>query len=300
MHPALAKLPQTTRGILAMVLAVLLFSAMDVLVKLAAEVSPIGQIIFFRNAVAFLPLALFIRRAGGVAALRTHRLGQHLWRAAMGLGAMTAFFYAFALMPLGEAVALGMAGPIFLTALSVPLLGEHVGIRRWSAVVAGFVGVLVMTRPGSAVFDPAALLALGGALLYALAMISIRRLGQAEPAATIAFYFTLFGALAGAASLPLQWRTPDASGLVLLVAIGLLGGFAQMAMTEAFRLAPVAVVAPFDYGALVFAVLFGYLIWGDFPDAYILAGAALVVASGLYILHRETVLARRARAGAGP
>jgi drug/metabolite transporter (DMT)-like permease len=127
-------------------------------------------------------------------------------------------------------------------------------------------------------------------------MISIRRLGTTEPAPTIVFYFTLFATLGGALSLPFQWHTPDLAGLLILVSIGLIGGFAQMAMTQGFRLAPVAVVAPFEYSSLVFAVGFGYLIWGDFPGLAVLGGAALVVASGLYILHRETILARAARA----
>ncbi len=285
----------TVRGILFMLLAVLLFSTMDVLVKLAAESYPVGQIIFFRNLLAFLPIVFFVRRAGGIAVLRTRHLRLHLWRAATGVGAMFCFFLAFALLPLGEAVALGQAGPIFLTALSVPLLSERVGVRRWSAVAVGFLGVLVMTRPGTGVFEPAALVALAGALLYALAMISIRRLGANEPAATIVFYFTSFATLAGLATLPFGWRVPDPVGLAMLVTIGLIGGVAQMALTQSFRLAPVAVVAPFEYGGLVFAVLFGYLIWHDFPNVYVLAGAALVVASGLYILHRETILARADR-----
>jgi len=292
----MAALAPTPRGIVYILLATLLFSCMDVLVKLASESYPVGQIVFFRNLFAFLPLSFFVARGGGLAVLRTRRLGDHLWRSLTGLSAMVAFFLAFALLPLGEAVALGQAGPIFLTALSVPLLKEKVGPRRWSAVVVGFLGVLVMTRPGSGVFNPAALVPIAGALLYALAMISIRRLGSTEPAPTIVFYFTLFATLGGALSLPFQWHTPDAAGLSILVSIGLIGGLAQMAMTQGFRLAPVAVVAPFEYSSLVFAVGFGYLIWGDFPGLAVLGGAALVVASGLYILHRETILARAARA----
>lgn len=286
---------QAVRGILFMLLCVFLFACMDALVKAAAAHYPVGQIIFFRNLFAFLPLALFLRRAGGLAALRTRRLGGHLLRGFIGLAAMVCVFTAFSLLPLAEAVALCLSGPIFLTALSVPLLGEKVGLRRWSAVLVGFAGVLVMTRPGADVFDPAALLALAGALFYALAMISIRRLSTTDPPVTIVFYFTLIAVLAGALSLPFQWRTPDAVGLANLVAIGLLGGFAQLAMTQAFRLAPVALIAPYEYAALVFAILFGYLFWDELPGAYLLIGAAIVIGSGLYILHRETQLARARR-----
>lgn len=275
-----------------MVLSVLLFAGMDALVKWVSARHPVGQIVFFRNAFAFIPILLFLPGGGGLAALKTRRPAGHILRALAGIGAMVCFFGAFSLMPLSEAVAIGQAGPIFLTALSVPLLGEKVGIRRWSAVVAGFVGVLVMTRPGAGVFDPAALLAVAGAVLYALAMISIRRLSATERPLTIVFYFTLCAAFAGALSLPFQWVTPAPLDLVFLISIGLIGGFAQFAMTQAFRLAPVAIIAPYEYGALVFAMMFGYLIWGEVPDAFLLIGAAIVVASGLYILHRETVLSR--------
>jgi drug/metabolite transporter (DMT)-like permease len=271
---------------------------MDALIKWVSATHPIGQIIFFRNVFAFVPVFFVLRQAGGFAVLRTKHFGDHVVRGAMGILSMVCIFGAFSLMPLGEAVALSLSAPIFVTVLSVPLLGERVGIRRWSAAIVGFSGILVMTRPGLGVFQPVALLAVGGALFYALAVISIRRLSAADPPATIVFYFTLFAAIAGAVSLPFQWVTPDAVGLALLVGIGLIGGVAQLALTQAFRLAPVALVAPFDYGALVFAVFFGYVVWGDVPDLFIIGGAMIVVASGLYILHRETKLGRLSRTGA--
>jgi drug/metabolite transporter (DMT)-like permease len=290
---------RAVRGIYFMLLSVFLFSLMDALIKWVSATHPVGQIIFFRNVFAFVPVFFVLRQAGGgLAVLRTRHFGGHLMRGAMGILSMVCIFGAFSLMPLGEAVALSLSAPLFVTVLSVPLLGERVGIRRWSAAIVGFAGILVMTRPGTGVFHPVALLAVGGALFYALAVISIRRLSTADPPATIVFYFTAFAAAAGAVSLPFQWVTPDAVGLALLVSIGLLGGIAQLALTQAFRLAPVALVAPFDYGALVFAVLFGYAVWGDVPDGYIVVGAAIVVASGLYILHREIALGRVSRTGA--
>ena len=192
----------TLRGILMMVLAVFLFTCMDAVVKWVGQTYPTGQIVFFRNLLAFLPILLFVGRTGGVAVLRTGRLGAHFLRGAVGLAAMASFFAAYALLPLGEAVAIGMSGPIFMTALSMPLLGEQVGVRRWSAVVVGFAGVLLMTRPGAEALAPGALLALSGAVFYALAMISIRKLSRTEHPTAIVFYFTLFATLAGAASLP--------------------------------------------------------------------------------------------------
>jgi drug/metabolite transporter (DMT)-like permease len=295
------------KGMLMMVIAVLLFATMDALVKTAAETYPTGQIIFFRNFVAFLPLSIFVARAGGLGVLRTRHLGGHLIRAGVGLAAMVCFFLSYKLLPLGEAVAIGMAGPLFITALSVPFLGELVGLRRWSAVILGFVGVLVMTRPGSGIFDPAALIPLAGAFFLGLAMVMVRKLSRTENSATIVFYFTITATLVSGMSLPWQWVTPDLAGIAVLVAIGLIGGFAQFTMTQAFRLAPAALVAPFEYLALVFAVGYGYWLWDEVPDLWLLIGAGIVVAAGIYILHRETVRARdqaaRARAerrGADP
>jgi drug/metabolite transporter (DMT)-like permease len=293
------------RGILLMVLSVFLFSSMDAMIKWASRDYPTGQIVFFRNFLAFVPVLLFFWRGGSAMTLRTRRLGGHLIRGVVGVASMFLFFLALGLLPLADAVALGMSGPIFLTALSVPLLRERVGMRRWSAVFVGFVGVLIMVRPGSGVFHPAALTAIGGAFFYALAMVSIRRLSRSESAGTIVFYFTLFAMVAGLFTLPLAaalpawiepWEWPDAGGWTILVGIGLLGGTAQLTLTYAFKLAPVAVIAPFEYGALVFSVLFGLLIWHEAPDRYILLGAALVIASGLYILYRETKLRRVAAA----
>ncbi len=291
----------TLRGIVMMVTAVFLFTCMDAVVKWVGQTYPVGQIVFFRNLFAFLPILYFVGRTGGVAVLRTRQLGGHALRGLVGVAAMACFFGAYTLLPLGDAVAIGMSGPIFMTALSVPLLGESVGVRRWSAVVVGCAGVLLMPRPGAGALAPGALLALSGAVFYALAMILIRKLSRTEHPTTIVFYFTVFATLAGAASLPFgQWVTPATLfDLGLLIAIGLIGGFAQFAMTHAFRLAPVAIVAPFDYLALVFAMMLGYAIWDDLPDAWILSGAAVVVASGLYILRRETILARERRVARG-
>jgi drug/metabolite transporter (DMT)-like permease len=300
MSTAAAALPaqNALRGIALMVLSVFLFSSMDVLIKwTSAEVETL-QVIFFRNLFALVPVAWFLSRGGvGFAALRIRDPMGHLWRGLAGVGSMFCFFQALALLPLGDAVALGQSGPIFLTALSVPLLAEKVGVRRWTAVIVGFGGVIVMTRPGAGVFDPAALLAVGGALLYAVAMIMVRKLNRTESPAAIVFWFTMIALVVSALSLPFVWVTPSWPVLLGLIGIGLIGGFAQLAMTYAFRVAAVAVIAPFEYLGLVYAMTFGFLIWNEVPDAWLLAGAAIVAASGLYILHRET---KRGRSPAAP
>jgi drug/metabolite transporter (DMT)-like permease len=288
----------TLRGILLMLGAVAVFSTMDALIKHLAEAYSPLQIIFFRNLFAFLPLLPVLARGGGLGLLRTQRLGSHLGRAAMGFGAMLCFFTAFALMPLADVVAISLSAPIFITALSVPLLAERVGPRRWAAVTVGFVGVLIMVRPSASVIsEPAVFLPLAGAVLYALALIAMRKLGATERAPTTVFYFTLACTVMSALAQPFVWRTPDLVGLALLVCVGLLGGSAQLLMTQALRLAPAAVVAPFDYTALVFSIGFGLAFWGDVPDRLLLVGAAIVIASGLYILHRETLRRRQRMKG---
>jgi drug/metabolite transporter (DMT)-like permease len=284
------------RGIVSVLLATLCFAIMDSLVKWVAPRIPVMQIVFFRSLFAFVPIALLIARDGGRTTLRTRRLGDHAKRSLCGVVSLAGFIYAFGHMPLADAVGIGFSAPLFITALSVPLLGERVGARRWSAVLVGFVGVIVMVRPGRGVLDPAAAVALGATMLYALAMIFIRSLGRSESTGAIAFYYTLLCSLIGAAFLPFQWVTPHPVDAVLLVVIGLVGGCGQLLITSAFRNAPAAVIAPFDYVSMLYVSLIGYAVWGDVPDSALLLGAVIVVASGLYILQRET---RRAAPAGG-
>jgi drug/metabolite transporter (DMT)-like permease len=289
-------------AILLMNFAVFLFTAMDGVVKYVSEFYdyPTGQIVFARNLFAFLPLIAYMLVVEKRLHLKTERPWGHVWRGVVGVSAMFCYFLSYKLLPLSDAIALGLSGPIFLTILSVPLLGEKVGWRRWSAVTVGFVGVLIMTRPGSGVFETAALVPLLASVFYALAMISIRRLASTEPPTTIVFYFTLFATCAAIFTLPLgaidadlAWRMPQSMPeLGLLMLIGLMGGIAQIALTTAFRRATVSVVAPFDYMALVYGFLLGFLFFAERPDRYLIVGGAVVVASGIYIIHREAKLAR--------
>ncbi|WP_374655899.1 DMT family transporter [Dongia sp.] len=290
-------------AILLMNLAVLIFTSMDGLVKHVSEIYPTGQIVFVRNLFAFLPLIGYMLVVEKRLQLRTARPWGHVWRGAAGVSAMFCYFLSYRLLPLSDAIALGLSGPIFLTILSVPLLGEKVGWRRWSAVTVGFIGVLIMTRPGSGIFDVAALVPLLASVFYALAMISIRRLAATEPPTTIVFHFTLFATVAALFTLPLgaldaglAWRWPQSlDELWPLILIGIMGGAAQIALTTAFRRASVSVVAPFDYMALVYGFLIGFIVFSERPDRYLIVGGAVVVASGIYIIHRETVLARQRR-----
>jgi len=288
------------RGIVYANIAVFAFTLMDGFIKEISDVFPTGQIVFFRNLLAFIPLLAFAYwRYGGIT-LRTSRPWSHVVRGVFGVTAMFFFFLSYKLMDLSEAIALGLSGPIFITVLSVPLLGEHVGWRRWSAVVVGFVGVLVMTHPGAGVFDWHALVPLAAAVSYALAMISIRKLGTTEPPTTIVFHFTAFATLASLLTIPVGIADPEQawvmpSGLAMsaiILTIGVLGGAAQIVLTMAYQHARAAVVAPFDYTALIYGFLIGAVWFKERPDAYIVIGGAIVVASGIYIIHRETVVAR--------
>jgi|SRR5579859_961826 drug/metabolite transporter (DMT)-like permease len=280
------------RGIASMLLAVAIFSCMDALIKWLSAGYPTIEIVFFRSSFAFLPLFPALL-SGGRAALRTRRPLTQAGRAGIGLVSMFGFFYCFRLMPLADVFGIAFSAPIFVTALSVPMLGEKVGIRRWSAVVVGFVGVLVMLRPDTGVFASASWIALFATMLYALGQIFVRDLTKTETTTCIVFYVTLTTTAVSAAALPFVWVTPGPADAVLLAAVGILGGVAQLAFTRAFRLAPAAVISPFDYTGLLYAGVIGYYLWGDVPTAMFLVGAAIVMASGLYILYRETKLAAR-------
>lgn len=212
------------RGILHMLAAVFVFSVSNALVKWAAASYPVGEITFFRNLAALLPTMALMAAHGGLARLRTRQPRAHLMRGGLGVVSMLLIFYSFKRLPIADATAISFAAPIFMTALSVPLLGERVGLYRWSAVIVGFIGVLVITRPGGGVLNLGTVAAIVSAAAYALAMIGVRRMSRTEHPVTIIFYFAVIGTAAMALLLPFGWVTPDAVGAVILVSVGLAGG----------------------------------------------------------------------------
>ncbi len=210
-------------------------------------------------------------------------------RVLLGLVAFVCFFESLRDLPLATAIAIGFAAPLFMTACSTFLLGERVGVHRWSAVVIGFVGVLVITRPDSGdMISWPALLAVIASLFFGLSQITVRWLTRTETDASMLVYQNLGMTLAGICALPFVWVTPswEILGLIVISAGALFVG--QIFSIRAFRHAPVAVVAPFQYTELLGATIFGYLIWGDFPNSHVWLGAAIVVGSGIYITLRET------------
>jgi len=272
-----------------MCFAVISFTISSTMVKGLGSGYPVSQIVFFRCLLAFLPLYIVMRRGGGWQLLQTKRPWAHTFRVVVGGFALFIGFYALTLMPLADYFAFTYAAPLFATMLSIPLLGEKVGIRRWTAVLVGFAGVLIMLRPGAQSLDYATLVAIAASFTYALAIVAVRNLARTESSAATVFYFTLAGLVLSAAVLPFEWRTPTLREWALLIGIGLASGFGQILMTDAYRLAPPAVIAPFDYTSMVWALILGYALFGEFPDWPMLAGAVVVIASGVYIIYRETV-----------
>jgi len=276
------------RGIGFMVLAVFLFAVMDASIKWLSPRYDSWQIVFARGVFALIPLSIMVARAGGPAVLRTRHVKAHVVRALVGIVSLWCVFYALGVMPLADAYAIFFAAPLFCTALSVPMLGERVGPRRWAAVAVGFLGVLVMVKPSGDVLSQGALLCLIGTVLYALAVMMVRRMASTESNEAIVMTFTLTTIFVGGIAMLPNWTTPSLADLPVFIAVGFFGGFAQWCITEAFRSAPIAIVAPFEYTAMLWGVLFGWAVWGELPGANIWFGAVLVIASGLYILHRET------------
>jgi drug/metabolite transporter (DMT)-like permease len=219
---------------------------------------------------------------------RTNRPVLQLARSVLLLGSTLCNFAALRYLQLAEAIALIFSTPFFVAALSGPMLGEWVRWRRWSAIAVGFLGVVVVARPGAASFHPAALLSLSAALCYALYSIATRILARTDSNETTLFYSNVVGALALLPVVPLVWTTPsDPLVIALMVVTGVIGSFGHYLLIAAHRLAPAAVLSPFIYSEIVLVTALGFLVFGDVPNRFTLTGAAIVVASGLYLLHRE-------------
>ncbi len=278
--------------------AVFLFAIVDATAKwLGQSYAPV-QIVFFQHLFGLIPVAVLVWRSGGLSALRTRRPFAHVLRGGLVFASMLLFFTALRGLPLAEAIAVTFTAPLFITALSIPLLGEAVGARRWAALVIGFVGALIMVRPGTEAFRPEALLVLASALMFALAMLLTRRLTRTETNVALVTYTTL---ITGLASLPLAvlaWQAPSTTNLGLFAVVGIGSASGNYFLVLAYRNAPAAVVAPFDYTKLIWASVFGWMLWRESPEPAVWIGAAIVAAAGVYITRREMALDRAAREAA--
>lgn len=299
LRAAWSALPGNARGALWMIASGLGFTVMALLIKLLGDRLDSFQIAFFRCLIGFLAILPFVARYG-ISSLRTRSLGIHALRGIFGLVAMFASYYAIARMPLASYTALSFTKPLFSTLLAALILQEVVRWRRWTATLMGFVGVLVMVRPGAGTFDLAALFALADALSIAFLVTLVKRLPPGETTLVMLFYF---GVVSTVASLPpalLTWRAPTAEELALLVGIGVLGVLSQSFWIRAYRAGEASVVAPFDYLRLLFAALAGFLAFGEMIDRWEVAGAAIIVVSTVYIARREARLRRQSPAGDKP
>ena len=279
------------QGALYMTAAAFCFSIMNVAIRIVSgELDPL-QIAFFRNLFALAFMLPWLARAG-LTGLATRRIGTHLWRAAMGMLAMVCWFYSIALLPLAEAVALNFTVPLFATAGAALFLGEIVRARRWSATLVGFLGVLVILRPGFTELSPSMALPVLAAVFMALATLIVKSLSRSESPAAIVLYMNLILTPLSLVPALFVWRWPSWTALALLVLIGLLAALAHIALTRAYTKADASAVMPFDYARLPFVAALAFLVFGQVPDLWTWAGAAIIAGSAIYIARREALVAR--------
>jgi drug/metabolite transporter (DMT)-like permease len=208
-------------------------------------------------------------------------------RSVLVLLATACMFFALGYMPLADAVAITFVAPLLIVALSAVLLKEVVGPRRWGAVIVGFIGVMVIIRPGAGTFQIAALLPLTAALFYAIFQIITRIISHRSDPLNMLFYTAVTGAVVMTAIVPFSWQTPSYDQWLMLVAIGLLGGLGHYALIRAYERSETSLVAPFAYTEIIWATLLGFMVFGDFPDIYTFLGTVIIITSGVYILQRE-------------
>ncbi|HET6161025.1 MAG TPA: DMT family transporter [Dongiaceae bacterium] len=282
---------------------IMIFSGQDWIIKLLSGDYPVHQAIAIRGVVAFVILLAFIAYSGKLRSLRSPRAGLLVVRGLVLMVAYTTYYLAFPSMPLANVVALWFTVPLFVTALSGPFLGEKVGARRWFATIVGFAGVLVIQRPLTVDFNAASLLPLASALTYSISALMARRMGTTESAPVMSFYQNVVyllvalvmaaffggGAYEGTGNPSLEflmrgWVVPSLRDLALLAACGVIASIATVLLTQAYRMAEANFVACFEYTAIIWATLGGYLFWNEIPDIYSFIGAALIVAAGLYVL----------------
>jgi drug/metabolite transporter (DMT)-like permease len=291
------------KGIMFKLISAVLFAVMSALIRFLGARYPIGEVVFYRSAFAIVPvMAVYAWRGELAAVVRTERpLGQ-AGRGAISIVGMFCNFGALARLPLVESNAISFTSPLFAVALAALVLHEHVRIYRWSAVIIGFIGVLVVLAPhlsgdeltvamASATSLAGIAYGVAGSLANAGTVIQTRRLTESESTSSIVFYFSLSCALAGLITWPFGWIDPTGTEFAALAAIGFLGGTAHIFLTESYRYASASVVAPFDYTSMIWALVLGYAMFGETPTAVIVAGSTIIAASGLFVIWREHQLA---------
>ena len=284
-------------------------STQDVIMKLMSDHYSVWQFGVVRSIVAAETIAVVLIITGNFRSFRPNRPGLIAIRGFLTFVGYTCYYVAIAAIPLADAVAIFMVAPLLVTALSIPLLGERVGLRRWTAVVVGFFGILLILRPGFGEMQPALLIALGAPTCYAFMLILTRRIGYSDSGATLAMYnMVCFGLASAAGSLVMYWiaappsdepslafltrpwAVPTWAHMGLMMTTGLVTAVAHYCSAQAYRIAPPSLLAPFEYTYFIWALGLGYLIWGHLPGALTFAGVAIVILSGGYVLRREGAL----------
>ena len=273
-------------GFLYMFLSVCTFSVMDLLVKWSGDY-PTGQVMFFRGLFGILPTYFLIPKDRIKTFYKTKRPWEHFFRCIMGLMALIAIIIALRELPLAVVVSLSYAAPLFITILSIFLLSEKVGIFRWIAVLIGFIGVIFISEPGFKNLNYLYLLPLVFCTGMAFVTITIRKLSTTEPIWLISIFFSIIILIASLTTIPFGWIMPNFKDFILLALIGVTGGSANLFLTQSYKLSEVSLVAPLKYLSLIFAIIFGYLIWNEIPTLKTLVGASLVVLASLIIFRRE-------------
>jgi drug/metabolite transporter (DMT)-like permease len=301
-----------SRGIALKIASTFVFTLMSVCVKLVADRVPAGEIVFARSFFALIPVCGMLLWQGQLyQSLKTDKPWLHASRGAVGISAMAFGFMALGYLPLPEAMMIGYAAPLMVVALSALILSEVVRVYRWTATVIGFVGIVIILWPrltfftgGAGALEDAALIgaafALGGAFSSAFAAIFIRSMTRTESTGSIVIYFALSGTLISLVSIAFGWIVPTVHDAFLLVAIGLLGGTGQILMTSAYRHADAATVASFEYVSMLWGLSFSYFIFDEVPATTAVAGGAIVIAAGIFIIFRERALGLQRRRSAMP
>ena len=273
-------------GFLYMFLSVCAFSVMDLIVKWS-ENYPLGEVLFFRGFFGLFPIIFLIPRDRLKDFYKTKRSGLHFLRCFVGLIALTSIFIALRNLPLATVVSISFAAPIFTTIMSIFFLSEKVGIYRWLAVIVGFVGIIIITQPGLSVLNIYYIYPIIFCLGLSYVAIAIRQLSTSEPVWLISLYFSASITVLGLISLPFGWIMPSLKDFILLSLVGVLGGVANLLLSQSYKLSEVSLVTPLKYLALIFGIIFGYLIWDEVPTILTLFGSVLVILSSVIIFRRE-------------
>ena len=260
---------------------------LDICAKKLLEDYSIGQFVFLRSVFGISFFLIAARWYGGLGLLKTKRWQWHGLRTILATGAMFGFFFGLSRMPLVDTLTIVFVAPLIVTALSVPFLGEQVGWRRWVAVVSGFIGVIIVLRPGEGMFTPAAMALLLAAFCWAGLAVTARKLAATESSFSLAFYVTAAPLFVSAFILPGSYVVPTSSAWVLFIFAGLFSALAWVGIVGGYRRAPPVVLAPFEYTALIGAAVAGYLIWGEVPDGFVLVGGLIIISGGIYTVYRE-------------